>query len=109
MPCIMMREGRYKYSYIHGYEPQLFDLQTDPGEWNNLAADPGHAGVARRMEGAILGRFDPAAMEQENLESLYRRRLIRDVMRERGQTWWHFPRYDYRRGAMDQYLGEETP
>ena len=109
MPCIMMREGRYKYNYIHGYDPQLFDLQADPGEWNNLAADPGHAGVARRMEGAILGRFDPAAMEQENLESLYRRRLIRDVMRERGQTWWHFPRYDYRQGAMDQYLGGETP
>ena len=109
MPCIMMREGRYKYNYIHGYEPQLFDLQADPGEWNNLAADPGHADVARKMEGAILGRFDPAAMEQENLESLYRRRLIRDVMRGRGQTWWHFPRYDYRQGAMDQYLGRETP
>jgi hypothetical protein len=32
MPCIMARQGRFKYNYIHGYDPQLFDLQADPKE-----------------------------------------------------------------------------
>ena len=103
MPCIMMREGRFKYNYIHGYESQLFDLSADPGEWDNLVADPRHTEVAIRMEQRILERFDPARMERENLESLYRRQLIGKVMNERGQTWCHFPDYDYRQGAMAQY------
>ena len=109
MPCIMMREGRYKYNYIHGYDSQLFDLQSDPKEWNNLANDPLHTETAKRMETTILRRFDPCKMAQDNLESLYRRRLIGTVMKEHGRTWCHFPKYDYRQGAMDQYRSTEVP
>ena len=29
--CFMVRQGQYKYVYIHGYESQLFDLEADPG------------------------------------------------------------------------------
>ena len=45
MPCIMARQGRYKYNYIHGYDPQLFDLEADPGEVDDLAARPDAAHV----------------------------------------------------------------
>ena len=37
----MIREGQFKYNYIHGHQPQLFDLESDPGEWNNLAGASG--------------------------------------------------------------------
>jgi choline-sulfatase len=104
MPCIMARQGRFKYNYIHGYDPQLFDLDADPGEWENIASDPTYSQTAAGMRRMILDRFKPEQMAEANLASLYRRRLIRDTMTCHGQTWAHFPDFDYRRGAMDQYL-----
>jgi choline-sulfatase len=100
----MARQGRYKYNYIHGYEPQLFDIEADPGEWHNLADEADHREAAEALRGRILERFDPDAMASENLASLYRRRLIRDTMTKQGHTWAHFPHFDARRGALDQYL-----
>jgi choline-sulfatase len=104
MPCIMARQGSYKYNYIHGHQPQLFNLNSDPGEWDNLADNPGSTKVANRLRRMILDTFNPEEMAEANLSSLYRRRLIRDTMTNHKQTWAHFPTYDYRRGAMDQYL-----
>ncbi|MGC9346783.1 MAG: sulfatase-like hydrolase/transferase, partial [Anaerolineae bacterium] len=58
-PCFMLRRGAYKYVYIHGHEDQLFDLASDPREWNNLVHDPDHAAVVAEMRGRILEVFDP--------------------------------------------------
>ena len=104
VPCIMSRHGQYKYNYIHSYDDQLFDLNADPGEWHNLANDPSHKTTAMHMRNLILDRFDPDSMAAENLDSLYRRRLIRDSMTKHGQTWAHTPAYDARKGASDQYF-----
>jgi choline-sulfatase len=104
MPCIMARQGQYKYNYIHGYDPQLFDLAVDAGEWHNLSEDAAHAATAARLRGAILDHFDPDVMAAQNLASLQRRALIRDTMQRQGRTWAHFPHFDARRGALDQYL-----
>ena len=104
MPCIMARQGRFKYHYIHGYEPQLFNLEADPGEWHNLAEDPACRETAETLRNRILTRFDPDAMAQENLQSLYRRHTIWNTLSKQGHTWAHFPHFDARRGAMDQYL-----
>ena len=104
MPCIMARQGGYKYNYIHGHQPQLFDLRADPGEWHNLAHEPAHQATARQLQEAILANFDPEAMAVENLASLHRRALIRDTLLSHGRTWAHFPQFDARQGASDQYL-----
>lgn len=104
MPCMMARQGRFKYHYIHGYNDQLFDLEADPGEWKNLIGNAAHQETAARLRGAILERFDPAWMEQENLESLYRRRLVRDVNLKHGRTWAHQVTWDPGKGAAGQYL-----
>ena len=107
MPCIMARQGRYKYHYIHGFAPRLFDLDNDPGEWHNLSgehAEDAHRQVEARLLARILDRFDPDVIAEENLDSLYRRRLIRDTMSRHGHTWSHEPGFDHRKGAMKQYL-----
>ena len=42
----MIRRGRWKLNYYHGYDcPQLFNLETDPGEWNDLADDTTYSGI----------------------------------------------------------------
>ena len=43
-------------------------------------------------------------MASENLESLYRRAYIHKGMTENGTYWDHFPDFNARRGALDQYL-----
>jgi arylsulfatase K len=35
--CFMLRNKKWKYNVYVGYEPQLFDLEQDPYEINNLA------------------------------------------------------------------------
>ena len=104
MPCIMARQGQYKYNYIHGHDQQLFDLKIDPSVWINLAADPAYSEIADGLRQAILERFDPEAMVSRTNTSLLRRQLIDQTMTRDGQTWCHFPEYDYRRGASDQHL-----
>ena len=43
-------------------------------------------------------------MAADNLDSLYRRRLIRDVMYKHDASWNYPTDFDPRRGALDQYL-----
>jgi len=45
--AFMLRHGRYKYCrYVHA-PPQLFDLESDPGEMRNLTGDPAHREVLK--------------------------------------------------------------
>jgi arylsulfatase A-like enzyme len=104
MPCVMARQGAYKYTYIQGYGDQLFDLATDPGEWTNLVEDPAHREAESRLKTAILQAFNPDEMARENLASLYRRRLVRDVNLKQGHTWAHKVDWDQRKGTLGQYF-----
>ena len=48
-----MFDDRWKYVY-NGFDfDELYDLQHDPGELCNLAADPRYAGVIREMSMAL--------------------------------------------------------
>ena len=45
-PARMIRRGEWKLNYYHGHDrPQLFNLEADPGEWNDLADHAAYSGV----------------------------------------------------------------
>ncbi|MCZ6678379.1 MAG: sulfatase-like hydrolase/transferase [Candidatus Poribacteria bacterium] len=45
-PGRMIRRGPWKLNDYHGYDrPQLFNLESDPGEWNDLGGDDSYADV----------------------------------------------------------------
>jgi choline-sulfatase len=48
--AFMLRRGRYKYHYYVGFEPELFDLDTDPEETRNLAPDAQYATLLADFE-----------------------------------------------------------
>jgi arylsulfatase A-like enzyme len=46
----MIRDERFKLAVYHGHEVgELYDLQEDPGEFNNLWFDPAHAAMRFRL------------------------------------------------------------
>ena len=61
----MLRRGRYKYHYYVGYPPELFDLEADPEERNDLARDPAHAGTLARMEALLREQLDPEEIDRQ--------------------------------------------
>lgn len=61
----MLRNGRFKYNHYVGYEPELFDLQLDPGEERNLAADPGHTTILAGFVTQLRGMLDPDAVDAQ--------------------------------------------
>jgi choline-sulfatase len=56
--------GRYKNLHYTGYAPMLFDMQSDPHERHDLAADPAHAARLAECEAALRQLLDPDAVEK---------------------------------------------
>ena len=104
VPCFMVREGRYKYVYIHGYESQLFDLEVDPGEWRNLARQPEYAETEAHLKGLIFSHFDPDTIDVAVTESVRRRWLVMKAMELTSTTWDVEPRFDPTRPIDEAYL-----
>ena len=59
----MVRKGRWKFHYYVRYQPELFDLETDPEELKDLAGDPACARVVREMEAELRRICDPEAVD----------------------------------------------
>ena len=51
---VMIREKRWKYVHFNLFRPQLFDLDKDPNELNDLGEDPAHAQVRADMQQLLL-------------------------------------------------------
>lgn len=61
----MLRKGRWKYHHYVGFAPELFDLDNDPEELQDLAASPAHAEVLERMRQALYAICDPLAVDRQ--------------------------------------------
>ena len=55
----MLRVGRYKYVHYVLYRPQLFDLERDPEELADVAADPAYAEVLKHCRDRLYAMLDP--------------------------------------------------
>ena len=69
-PSRMIRRDRWKLTkYGDDTPPMLFDLEADPGEWNDLGRDPTVAGVREDLLRTLCQDWDPAfvAAQSERL------------------------------------------
>jgi choline-sulfatase len=61
--AFMIRHGKYKYVHYVAYPPQLFDLESDPEELNDLAPAPRHAAVLAECRARLYAICDPAEVD----------------------------------------------
>ena len=62
--AFMTRHGPFKFVYYVGMPPMLFDLERDPQERNDLAADPGYRGLIRDCLADLRRIVDPEAVDR---------------------------------------------
>jgi choline-sulfatase len=94
-PSVMLRRGRHKFIRTPGDPDQLYDLDADRLELDNLAGDPAHAAVVEEMGAEVRRRWDLEALDAEVRESQRRRRLVAAGLRHGAQTPWdHQPFVD---------------
>jgi choline-sulfatase len=58
-----IRNGRYKYVYYVKYPPQLFDLEADPDESDDLAGEPRYKNVLQHCETTLRKLLSPEEVD----------------------------------------------
>ena len=59
----MLRKGRYKLLYYVRYQPELYDLENDPEELENLAANAKYADILADLEHELRCICNPEEMD----------------------------------------------
>jgi choline-sulfatase len=72
----MLRRGRWKLIYYHGYPPELFDLREDPHELHDLAEKPRHAGIRDALVARVLADWDPERIRRQIALRVADKRLL---------------------------------
>ena len=73
----MIRRGRWKYVHCDIDPPMLFDMDADPDELQNLAADPSYAELEAAFASEVRERWDSAQIRADVLASQRMRRGAR--------------------------------
>lgn len=76
-PMAMLRRGRFKLNYSLDDPVELYDLEADPGEFNDLASDPEYTDIREQLRAELLAAWNPVELEQRVRQSQEERLLIR--------------------------------
>ena len=60
----MVRKNNWKYIYYVGFEPELFDLDSDPEEEHDLSNDPSFKKIIEDLNADLLKICDPEKMNE---------------------------------------------
>ena len=112
-PIVAIREGRYKFVHCEIDPPQLHDLESDPLERLNLAADPANAALVAGFMEKVRARWDMAGFDAAVRESQARRRVVYPALRNGAYFPWDFQPLQkaserYMRNHMDLNILEES-
>jgi choline-sulfatase len=99
-PMYMLRRGSFKFIHTPSDPDQLFDLDRDPNELNNLAVSADHRVLAQSLRAEVTARFDIERVHREVLLSQQARLMLFEALK-RG----HFFPWDFQplRAASEQY------
>jgi choline-sulfatase len=61
----MIRTGRWKYIYSHGDIAQLYDMEDDPDEMENLAVSPEYREICSELEARVMEGWEIDTFEYD--------------------------------------------
>jgi choline-sulfatase len=105
-PMVMIRRGCWKFIHSAPDPDQLYDLSSDPGERDNLAARREQAGRVGQFRAEIAQRWNLAALDAEVRESQRRRRIVNAALTKGQAHAWDFQPY---RDAARLYVRNAIP
>ncbi|SIN78379.1 choline-sulfatase [Vannielia litorea] len=89
-PLVSLRKGRYKLNLCALDPDQLFDLEADPHELQNLAGDPAHAEAHAALKAEASERWDLARFDEEVRRSQARRWVVYEALRNGAYYPWDY-------------------
>jgi choline-sulfatase len=104
-PIVMIRRGPYKFIHSPADPDQLFDLQRDPGERDNLADSPACAALIADFGAEVGKRWDLVKLDAQVRDSQRRRRLVDAALNKGKIQAWDFQPF---RKASRQYVRNST-
>lgn len=112
-PLVALREGRFKLVLCELDPPLLFDLESDPQELKNLAADPAYADTLASMTKTAVERWDLKRFDAAVRESQARRLVVYEALRNGAYYPWDYQPLQraserYMRNHMDLNVLEDA-
>jgi choline-sulfatase len=89
-PLVSLRSGKFKYNRCKLDPEQLFDLENDPSEMNNLVGQPEYEETLSEFQKMADQKWDLDRFDEEVRRSQARRWVVYDALR----TGQYFP-WDY--------------
>nr|XP_061809054.1 LOW QUALITY PROTEIN: choline-sulfatase-like [Nerophis lumbriciformis] len=104
-PLLMIRREHYKYIFCENDPAQLYDLDADPEERDNLATKPEFAELAENFRQEVFQRWNPADIKQVVIADQDKRRLLYSALRQGQYTAWDYqPQQDASQRFMRNHL-----
>jgi choline-sulfatase len=100
-PMLMWRQGQWKFVHSPSDPDQLYDLDNDPDELNNLADQPATAELRAKLHTMISERWDLERLHQDILKSQGRRQLVSSALVAGKLSSWD---YQPPRDASREYI-----
>jgi choline-sulfatase len=100
-PMFMIRRGRFKYIFSQSDPEQLYDLEADPHELNNLAEQEVYEPVSTAFYEEMMARWDPVELHSQVIASQRRRQFLDRALRRGQFKSWDFQPH---RDASQQYM-----
>jgi choline-sulfatase len=86
----MLRQGNYKLNVCPADPDQLFDIEADPGERNNLAESPDHIAIRDAMRAQIDSAYDFESYTQHVMVSQQQRLMVYEALRNGNYYPWDY-------------------
>lgn len=112
-PMVSLRYGKWKFNMCALDPDQLFDLEADPYELNNLAEAPANQGTRQTLRAKAEAHWDLDRFDAEIRESQARRWVVYEALRQGGYYPWDYQPLQkaserYMRNHMDLNEVEEN-
>lgn len=89
-PVCMIRRGKWKFTWCRVDVPQLFDLEADPEERNDLANSAEHTEILQAFVVEAEDRWNSDAIRSDVLRSQAMRRIVQPALETGYMTSWDY-------------------